>query len=99
MKLVLDRSGGVAGLRKPPLAVDTATLAAADRERLLALVEAAHLAALPDVIGGDAPDQLGYTLSVTGDDGHARTIELTLDAAPPALRALVTELRRLAAAR
>ena len=97
MKLALERGGGVAGLRKPPLELDTAILPPADRARVMALVEAAQLAALPAMLGDSAPDQLGYTLTVTGDDGHARTIELALDAAPPALRALLNELRRLSA--
>jgi len=95
MKLVLERCGGVAGLRRPPLALDTATLPPADRERLHALVDAARLDALP-APDEDAPDQLGYTLSVTGDDGHARTFELALASAPPAVRAMISELRRLA---
>jgi hypothetical protein len=96
MKLVLERGGGVAGLRKPPLALDTATLPPADRDRLHALVDAAQLATLPPAPGDGAPDQLGYTLSVTGDDGRARSFELALDAAPPAVRALISELRRVA---
>jgi len=97
MKLVLERGGGVAGLRKPPLAVDTAALPVGDRDRMVALVEAAELATLPRVIGDAANDQLGYTLSVTGDDGQAHTIDLVISAAPPALRELISELRRVAA--
>ena len=96
MKLVLDRSGGVAGLRRPPLEVDTATLPAGARAELLAKVEAAQLPALPAVLGAAAPDQLGYTLSVTGDDGQRHVIELAIDAAPPALRELISALRRIA---
>jgi hypothetical protein len=98
MKLVLERSGGVAGLRKPPLELDTAKLPAADRDRLHALVEAAQLATLPPTLGAAAPDQLGYALSVTADDGRTHTIELSLAAAPQALRALISELRRVTAA-
>jgi hypothetical protein len=96
MRLVLERGGGVAGLRRPPLALDTATLPPADRDRLHALVDAAQLAALPPAPGDAAHDQLGYTLSVTGDDGDTRRFEIALDAAPPAVRALISELRRLA---
>jgi hypothetical protein len=96
MKLVLERSGGVAGLRRPPVAQATAALPAAARAQLEALVGAAGLATLPATLGDSPHDQLGYTLTVTGDDGHAHAIELTLDAAPPPLRALISELRRLA---
>jgi|GEM_PF-5134586 len=95
MKLALARGGGVAGLRKPPLALDTATLPPADRDRVHALVAAAQLPALP-APGDAAHDQVGYTLSVTADDGAAHDYDLTLDTAPPAVRALISELRRLA---
>jgi hypothetical protein len=98
MKLVLVRSGGVAGLRKAPLSVDTAALAAADRDRLRALVDAAQLATQPPA-QDLSPDQIGYQLSVTDDAGTTQTLDVSLASASPALRALITEIRRLAGAR
>lgn len=98
MKLVLTRSGGVAGLRKAPLVVDTAAFAAADCDRLHALVDAAQLTTQPRT-SDLSPDQIGYQLSVTDDGGATQTIDLSLASASPELRALVAEIRRLAAAR
>jgi hypothetical protein len=96
MKLVLTRSGGVAGLRKAPLEIETADLPAAARDRLRALVDAAHLATPPPEPAPGSADQLGYSLTVTDDDGTARTVELGLPAASPELGALIAEIRRLA---
>lgn len=93
MKLVLTRAGGVAGLRQPPLELDTQQLAAPVRQRLHDLVEAANLPELPASLGEANPDELGYELSVTGDDGRRHTVEFSYASAPPALRALVAALR------
>jgi hypothetical protein len=93
MKLVLTRAGGVAGIRKPPLSLDTQTLAEPARQRLQALVDAAKLPELPARLGEARPDELGYELSVTHDDGRSHTIEFSHASAPPELRALVAELR------
>lgn len=98
MKLVLTRGGGLAGLRKPPLELDTQALPAADAAHVQALVDAAGLGAQPRRLGADHPDQLGYTLEVTRD-GRTDAIDFTLDAAPPPLRALVDALRKLTAAK
>jgi hypothetical protein len=96
MKLTLTRGGGLAGLRKPPVELDTAALAADARDRVYAMVDAAPLASTPETAGAD---QLGYTLTITDDDGAMRTTELTMADAPPALRALIGEIRRLAGER
>jgi hypothetical protein len=93
MKLVLTRAGGVAGIRKPPLELDTQTLAAPDRQRLHDLVDAASLAEQPAGRGDAHPDELGYELSVTHDDGRSQTVEFSHAGASPELRALVAELR------
>lgn len=98
MKLALTRGGGIAGLRKPPLELDTAALPAADAAHLEALVASANLGAQPRSLGDDHPDQLGYTLEVTRD-GRTDAVDFTLAAAPPPLRALVDELRKLAGAK
>jgi hypothetical protein len=93
MKLVLTRAGGVAGLCKPPLELDTQQLAAPARQRMHDLVEAAKLPELPASLGEANPDELGYGLSVTDDDGREYCVEFSHASAPPALRALVAELR------
>jgi len=91
MKLMLERGGGIAGLRKPPIAVDTAMVS--DGAALAAL--ASRVLALPAPAGADAPDQVGYTLTIT-DDGGPHVIDFALGTAPADLRALVSALRKLA---
>lgn len=92
MKLELARGGGYAGLRSPPLVVDTAALPDAARGSLEAL--AARVLALPAPRVAEVPDQLGYALTITDDRGAAHTIDFTIGAAPAELKALVSELRR-----
>lgn len=93
MKLVLTRAGGVAGLRPAPLEMDTQRMAEPARQRVHDLVEAARLPELPASLGEANPDELGYELSVTHDDGRRHTVEFSYASAPPELRALVAELR------
>jgi hypothetical protein len=92
MKLALTRAGGVAGIRRPPLTLDTHALAAPARQRLHDLVAAAKLHEPP---GGaePRPDELGYELAVTHDDGQRHTVEFSHASASPELRALVAELQ------
>jgi len=99
MRLVLTRAGGVAGIRKPPLALDTQTLAEPARQRMHALVDAARLPELPARLGEARPDELGYELSIYHDDGRSHTVEFSHASAPPELRALVAELRAAGPAR
>jgi hypothetical protein len=94
MKLELARGGGVAGLQRPPLVVDTAALPDAARGPLEAL--AARVLALPAPRVAEVADQVGYALTITDDRGAAHTIDFALGSAPPELKALVGELRRAA---
>jgi hypothetical protein len=93
MKLALTRAGGVAGLRRPPLQLDTRDLAPPARQRMEELVDAAKLAELPAEREEAHPDELGYALSVTHDDGREHAVEFSHASASPELRALVAELR------
>jgi hypothetical protein len=93
MKLALTRAGGVAGLRRPPLELDTRDLAPPARQRMEELVDAAPLAAPPAGREAASPDELGYELTVTHDDGRVDTVEFSHATASPELRALVAELR------
>lgn len=82
MRLTLARGGGVAGLRRPPHAVE----ADADLEAL-----ARRVLALPPPAPPASPDQLGYTLTI--DDGQTHVIDFALASAPPELRELVRRMR------
>jgi len=93
MKLVLTRAGGVAGLRQPPLELDTASLAAPARQRMEELADAARRTGSPAGREEASPDELGYELAVTHDDGRQDLVEFSHASASPELRALVAELR------
>jgi hypothetical protein len=93
MKLALTTAGGVAGLRRPPLELETGDLASPARQRMEELVHAAKLAASPAGQDEASPDELGYELTVTHDDGRVHTVEFSHASASPELRALVAELR------
>jgi hypothetical protein len=99
MRFTLSRSGGVAGLRRAPLVVDTKDLPPAEGERLRALALAAALAAEREPPGADdagdaaARDRFGYSLAVTHDDGREVVRSFELASAPEPLKELVAALR------
>jgi len=93
MKLALTTAGGVAGLRRPPLELDTGDLASPARQRMEELVHAAKLGAPATGPEEGSPDELGYELTVTHDDGRVHSVEFSHASASPELRALVSELR------
>jgi hypothetical protein len=83
---------------RPPLVVDTATLAPADAARLRELVSRAGFFQLPAEIGSGrpVPDAFGYELAVTDDDRRGHTVSFDSSSAPGPLRVLVSALRDLA---
>src|SRR5512138_1422089 len=98
MRFALVRAGGVAGLARPPVVVDTGTLGAEDAARLHDLTDRAGFFGLPADLGPaePAPDAFGYELTVTADDGREHAVSFAASAAPPALRELVEAIRRAA---
>ena|SRR6266542_3448597 len=78
MKLTLTRSGGFAGLMRPPMTLDTSTLPAAEARKLESLLESARFFQLPSVRAAPAqPDRFQFTLTVETPEGakHSATFE------------------------
>ncbi len=99
MLLTLARHGGFAGLRRPPLVVDTATLAPEIGRKLEALVHAARAhpgKTRPRSPAAPAqPDRFSYTLTVgaTAAEGGESTHEIDEADAPEPLLALVAAVQ------
>ena len=92
MKITLARHGGLAaGMRRPPLEVDSDSLpgeAAAELERLV--TEAKASPAAQDERAGRARDAMSYTITVEEDDGGEPTVLKHSDVSEsPALAALL----------
>jgi hypothetical protein len=76
MRLTLTRSGGFAGLIRPPVTLDTSTLTAAEARKIESLLESARFFQLPSVNAAPAqPDRFQFTLTVEQPDGarHSAT--------------------------
>jgi hypothetical protein len=97
MRLILSRSGGVAGMVRRPLEIDTSSLPAAEASRIRNLVASAGFFELPDDLDGGqgSPDAFGYELTVVDDDGTEHAVSFAMHGAPTALRDLVTAVRGL----
>jgi hypothetical protein len=90
--------GGFAGIVKPPLAVETDALPAADDSRIRELVGSARFFTLPAELPPDrvVPDSFGYTLTIRGDKGEEHSVSFTDRSLPDELRELVSAIRHLA---
>jgi hypothetical protein len=78
MRLTLTRSGGFAGLMRPPVTLDTSTLPLAEARKIESLVESARFFQLPSVRAAPAqPDRFQFTLTVEqrGGADHSVTFE------------------------
>jgi Emfourin len=71
MRLELRVSGGVAGVRRPPVTLDTTTLPPAEAAEVEALAE--RVAAQPPPPGPAGPDRFQYDLRI--DDRELRLHE------------------------
>jgi hypothetical protein len=96
MKVTLAKHGGLAaGIRRPPLEVDSADLpvaAAAELERLVAEAKAA-----PEAQGerpGRARDAMSYTITVEEEDGEPTVLRHSDVSEASALSALLQWLQR-----
>ncbi|MGZ4611865.1 MAG: protealysin inhibitor emfourin [Kineosporiaceae bacterium] len=85
MRVRLETAGGYVGLPR---------VAELDTDEVPSLDVGAVLAALSECEGGPPPPgpQPRYRLTVYGDGGAPRVVELTEPAVPPAVRPLLTEL-------
>ena len=76
MRLTLTRSGGFAGLMRPPVTLDTTTLTDAEARKIESLLESARFFQLPSASTAPAqPDRFQFTLTVEKPDGakHSAT--------------------------
>jgi len=93
MRLTLVRSGGFAGLRRPPCTVDTAGLAPAAARRIADQLNRADFFRLKADLGPPAgTDRFQYSLTVEHPDGRNHTVSFSEDNAHPALVELAREL-------
>ena len=91
MKITLKQHGGLAAaVRRPPLLLDTTELGdqRGEVEGLASTVSAQSIAP-----GPPHPDEMGYTLIITGDDG-THEVRSTESAASPEFSRLVQHVRR-----
>ncbi len=92
-QLTLARSGGVAGIRPPPKALDTAELPAAEARHIEELLEKAGFFALPAELPErtQGADNFQHSLTVRHASGREHTVTFSEGSASEALR----ELKRL----
>ncbi len=95
MRITVSRSGGLAGLRPPPIVLDTATLAGAAKKRVEQLVVECKFFDLPATPtgAGKSADQFLHHVTIAHDDGREHTVELHADAASGPLRDLLHLVR------
>ena len=97
MRLTLVQSGGVAGLVRKPLVLDSDSLPRSVAETLAHLVTKARFFDLPAEIPGPVlPDVFGYELTVEVG-GRSHTVSFDRATASAALRELTTAMRSIAA--
>ena len=95
MRITVSRSGGFAGIRKPPAVLDTAALPAKARERVEKLVDACGFFELPEnVTGGEkSADQFLHHITIAHEDGREHSVTLHADAASAELSDLMHLVR------
>jgi hypothetical protein len=96
MRITLIRSGGFAGLRRPPVVVDTTELTSDDVRQLEACFAAASFYKLKPVSGSSAqPDRFHYSISVDDHASARHSVDFSEADAPPALLDLVKLIARI----
>jgi hypothetical protein len=94
MRIHFQQSGGVAGLRRPPVTVDTDSLPPHEAGEWTGLVAAADVFNLPPSSpAGPGADRSQYQVSVE-TEGRQHTITVFDGAIPAALRPLIDRLRQ-----
>jgi hypothetical protein len=94
MRLTLFKSGGVAGLVRKPIVVDTEAIPVDQRERLEGLLAKARATKTQEAIR-PTPDAFGYELTVDTEGGESESFAFDLATAGEPLRDIVTALRGL----
>ena len=95
MRITVSRTGGFAGIRPPPIVLDTATLAGVAKKRVEQLVAACDFFDLPvtPAASGKSADQFLHHITIAGDDGREHSVRLHADAASAPLRDLLHLVR------
>ena len=95
MRITVSRTGGFAGIRQPPLVLDTATLAGAAKKYVEQLVADCDFFDLPATVSASekSADQFLHHITIAGDDGREHTVALHADAASAPLRDLLHLVR------
>jgi Emfourin len=98
MRITFTRTGGLAGLVRPPVTLDTTRLSRAECGRWEARVRAAGFFELPAVIrpASPQPDRFHYTLTIEHEDGRAHTVAASEEVLPRPLGALIEALQEFA---
>jgi emfourin len=97
MRITYTRSGGFAGVRRPPLMLDTATMPNDEARAWERLVAAADFFTLPATIAskGAQADRFQFSIKVQQDDGREHSVTVSEDAVPTSLGPLVQRLQDL----
>jgi len=75
MRVTLTRSGGFAGIQRPPVVLDTAALPPARAAEGRAVFEKVPFPTLPAAIKGKPqPDRFSYGLEVEAEDGRRHRV-------------------------
>ena len=95
MRITVSRSGGFAGIRPPPIMLDTASLAGAAKKRVEQLVAECGFFELPATLAASvkSADQFLHHITIAGDDGREHSVTLPADAASAPLRDLLHFVR------
>jgi hypothetical protein len=96
MRLTLSRHGGFAGIRMPPMVVDTTKLPALIGSNIERLVNAAPAPSAIPPAPPTQPDRFCFTLVVARDDGTESTYVFDESTASASLKALVTTIQAAA---
>jgi hypothetical protein len=97
MRLKLARTGGFAGLRPPPVEVDTAKLPPKVARRVESLVASASFFELPERLPAPKPqpDRFQYSLQIAHEDGREHAVTCDEEAASNELRELLYAVQNL----
>ena len=95
MRITVSRTGGFAGIRPPPIVLDTATLAGAAKKRVEQLVADCDFFDLPAAVPASekSADQFLHHITIAHDDGREHSVTLPAAAASAPLRDLLHLVR------
>ena len=97
MRLKLTRTGGFAGIKLPPVEVDTAKLPPKVARRVESLVAGANFFELPKTLSvkKPQPDRFQYSLQIAREDGREHCVTCDEEAAGSELRDLLYTVQNL----